>query len=773
VNVAANAPASLTNQVTASGAGSLSPASTTDTTAIISLAQLSITKSHAGSFTQGQSGATYSVTVSNAASVAPTSGTVTVTETIPSGLTLVSMSGTGWTCAGNTCTRADSLSAGASYPAITITVNVSSTAPSSATNSVAVSGGGSASATASDPTTIIPVADLTITKSHSGNFIQGQTGAAYIITVTNRGVGSTAGTVSVTDTLPAGLTATALAGTGWSCNVTPVSCARGDTLAAGSSYPAITLTASVAANAPSSITNTATVSGGGELNTGNNTASDSATIVPLTVISNVTSSSSNGTYAAGQSISIQVSFSQNVSVTGTPTLMLNSGGAASYNSGSGTSILTFAYQVGSSDSSGHLDYASSSALALNGGSITDAASNASVLTLPAPGAAGSLGANKSFVIAPPGMRFVAMPPCRVVDTRWPAGPFGAPGLSNNSRDFPIPNGSCGIPSTATAYALNVTVVPNGPVGYLSIWPTGRAQPFVSTLNSFDGRVKANAAIVPAGTNGSVSVYSNSVTDLLLDISGYFTSDPTQLTFYPATPCRVVDTRNPTGTFGGPDLSANETRSFPISSGGCNIPLNAAGYSLNITVVPHGPLAYLAAWPTGQAQSAATTLNAPTTAITANAAFVQAGTNGAISVNVSSSTTVVIDINGYFAPNNGSGLSFYPVTPCRTMDTRNPTGPLGGPELYGQRDFPLSTSSCGLPATAQAYSLNATVVPDTVLGYLSLWPTGLSMPVVSTLNALDGSVVANAAIVPAAGGSISAYTNNPIALILDTNGYFGP
>ena len=115
---------------------------------------LTVTKTHAGNFTQGQNGATYTVTVSNAAGTAATSGTVTVTETAPSGLSLVSMAGTGWTCVYNTCTRIDSLAAGWSYPAITVTVNVAANASSPQINLVSVGGGGSLVASATDSTTI-------------------------------------------------------------------------------------------------------------------------------------------------------------------------------------------------------------------------------------------------------------------------------------------------------------------------------------------------------------------------------------------------------------------------------------------------------------------------------------------------------------------------------------------------------------------------------------------------------------------------------------------
>src|SRR4029077_1485626 len=88
--------------------------------------------------------------------------------------------------------------------------------------------------------TAIPVSDLTIAKSHTGNFVQGQTGASYAITVTNSGTAATSGTVTMTDTLPAGLTATAIGGTGWTCTLATLTCTRSNALAAAASYPAIT-----------------------------------------------------------------------------------------------------------------------------------------------------------------------------------------------------------------------------------------------------------------------------------------------------------------------------------------------------------------------------------------------------------------------------------------------------------------------------------------------------------------------------------------------------
>jgi hypothetical protein len=375
---------------------------------------------------------------------------------------------------------------------------------------------------------------------------------------------------------------------------------------------------------------------------------------------------------------------------------------------------------------------------------------------------------------------VPVTPCRVVDTRRPGGTFGGPTMTDNSsRSFAVPQSGCGIPATAQAYSLNVTVVPKGPLPFLTLWPTGQPQAGVSTLNSFAGNVVANAAIVPAGTNGAVSVYVTNETDVILDINGYFDTPgaATSYSFYPATPCRVADTRGATGQFGGPSMTSGQERDFPIPVSPCAAPATAKAYSLNVTVVPAGYLGYLTTWPTGDVQPNVSTLNSWTGKVVANAALVPAGTNESISVFVQDPTDVILDINGYFGlPGSPGALFFYPVTPCRVADTRYPEGAFGGPEMGAgtTRSFAIPAGGCGIPATAAAYSMNVTVVPDGVLSYLTAWPTGSAQPLVSTLNSFDGAVVANAAIVPAGtDGAISLYVTHPTQVVLDINGYFAP
>ena len=381
------------------------------------------------------------------------------------------------------------------------------------------------------------------------------------------------------------------------------------------------------------------------------------------------------------------------------------------------------------------------------------------------------GAGAVWVYTPAGaLQFVPVTPCRVVDTRNATGQLGGPAIAGGTiRDFTVPSSACGIPTTAQAYSLNLTVVPHGSLGYITVWPTGETQPVVSTMNSLDGRVKANAAIIAAGTDGAISAIATNETDLVMDINGYFVA-ATALDFYPLTPCRVADTRNANGQLGGPFLTGGASRVFPVQSSSCNIPATAQAYSLNFTAIPHGPLGYLTTWPTGQTQPFVSTLNALTGTITANAAIVPAGTSGNIDVFATNNTDLAIDINGYFAPVGAGGQSLYTLAPCRVLDTRAPSG---SPPFTGQGSVNVAGSSCGVSATAEAYIFNATVVPSGPLGYLTLWPQGQTQPVVSTLNALDGAVTSNMAIVSTTNGFISAFANSPTHLVLDIFGYFAP
>jgi uncharacterized protein (TIGR03437 family) len=265
-------------------------------------ADLTVASMHTGIFLRGQTGATYTITVNNIEAGGPSIGTVTAIDTLPAGMTATSIAGTGWTCglATVTCQRSDTLAGSASYPPITITLNVGPGAAAASVNSVTVSGGGETNTsndTGTDPTQVNDPPDLTISKSHGASFTRGQSGA-YTLVVSNVGAGVTFSAVNAIDAIPSGLAITAMAGTGWACNPAMGTCSRSDVLGAGGSYPPIAVTVSVAPTCPLNVTNSASVSGGGELNTANDSASDPTAInAALTILTPLPKAISGNQYS--------------------------------------------------------------------------------------------------------------------------------------------------------------------------------------------------------------------------------------------------------------------------------------------------------------------------------------------------------------------------------------------------------------------------------------------------------------------------------------------
>jgi uncharacterized repeat protein (TIGR01451 family) len=210
-------------------------------------------------------------------------------DTLPAGVTVATPSVIGGTCASASVTATAgsgsvTFANGASIAAGGCTITVVVRAASAGTYVNTIGAGAlqtstgvnalpaSATLTAGPP--LLP--SLVITKTHAGNFSQGQAGATYTITVSNTGTAATSGAVTVTDVLPAGLTATAISGAGWTCTLATLSCTRSDALAFGASWPAITLTVDVSQTAPLSLTNVVNATGGGDPDGA--TASDPTTV---------------------------------------------------------------------------------------------------------------------------------------------------------------------------------------------------------------------------------------------------------------------------------------------------------------------------------------------------------------------------------------------------------------------------------------------------------------------------------------------------------------
>ncbi len=256
-----------TNSATVSSDTPGTDGSDSATVTVGRVAALTVTKTHVGNGKVGQP-LDFALQVHNdGPSVADQ---VVVVDTLPDGLSYDSFAGAGWACtaaeATVTCTLDGNLDVGADSGPLTITVKVGAPAYPRTTN-VAIVGSTDpdlpGTQSTSDPVTVDPQAQLAITKTHIGALAVGSDGT-YRMTVSNRGPTASPGPITVTDTLPAGLSYVGMAGTGWACTAAgqTVTCTRAGALAADSSTT-VDLTVAISAGAVPSVLNAATVTGPG------------------------------------------------------------------------------------------------------------------------------------------------------------------------------------------------------------------------------------------------------------------------------------------------------------------------------------------------------------------------------------------------------------------------------------------------------------------------------------------------------------------------------
>ncbi len=242
--------------------------SSSDSTSIVSSADLWVTKTHQGTFTAGTDGA-YLIAVGN---LGPSSaaGPIVVSDTLPASESYLSATGTGWSCSDElqvvTCTDPDNLPGGGSAASISLSVAVASGAAGSVTNTATVTSATEdpvvANNSGSDTTTLALSSDLSITKTHTGDFTAGLDGT-YTIGVHNAGPSDSGTGVVVRDTLPIGEALVSAVGTGWSCAAAgaTVTCTLGTSIVVGGDAPSLALNVMVESGAAGTLTNVAVVQG--------------------------------------------------------------------------------------------------------------------------------------------------------------------------------------------------------------------------------------------------------------------------------------------------------------------------------------------------------------------------------------------------------------------------------------------------------------------------------------------------------------------------------
>jgi uncharacterized repeat protein (TIGR01451 family) len=284
---------------------------------------------------QGDTGDSVTVDVQNASGPGSAGGAdpLKVSDTFPAGLTPTGGSGTDWTCSAPvgqtiTCTSSDFIAPGSSFPTLTLNFNVSATAtaPATVSNTAAISGSALTASVNSNTLSISvdPAPDVTVTPTHTGTFTQGSTGAIQITAHNAIASSKTKGTTTVVDTLPTGWTLSSFTSTAnvWTCgsNMNIVTCTNTQQISGVGDYTELDLTVNIPNNSAVHVTNSVTISGGGELNlpayTGNDTSTDSITVVqvPASIAINGNATQSAPINTAFGSLAVTVKDAANVAI---------------------------------------------------------------------------------------------------------------------------------------------------------------------------------------------------------------------------------------------------------------------------------------------------------------------------------------------------------------------------------------------------------------------------------------------------------------------------
>ncbi|MBI5088289.1 MAG: L,D-transpeptidase [Actinobacteria bacterium] len=353
--------------------------------------------------------------------------------------------------------------------------------------------------------------------------------------------------------------------------------------------------------------------------------------------------------------------------------------------------------------------------------------------------------------------YVPLQPCRLLDTRSAAGSRVAPGLT---MTLPIAD-RCGVPGDAVAAAISVTVVGTAGAGFLTVWPADQPQPLASTVTwSQPGDTRANGAVIQLSAAGSISIFANAPTDVVVDVSGAFVPGDSARSgrFVPITPARLLDTR--TTSRPGPATSVTVPRP-------AGVPADAIALAVGITTTESTGPGFFTAYAAGATRPNASVLNTTGAGQTvASTAIVPISAQG-MSVFTQAGDHVIVDVFGWFtgtsAATSSDGL-FVPATPTRVLDTRT-----GGVPVYtnGSVPVPLGTAARG----AAAIVANVTATQSRGSGFVTAFPTRTARPLVSSLNYVAGQSVANMAIVAASTAGVSVYANRTADLIVDVTGWF--
>lgn len=436
--------------------------------------------------------------------------------------------------------------------------------------------------------------------------------------------------------------------------------------------------------------------------------------------------------------------------------------------------------------------------ALIGMPTTVGSFNFTIKATDATGCAGTRSYN--VIISGNGLMFYPLArPIRLLDTRPGFMGCDAPGapIQGGTARTQFARRTCDgltVPPNAQALTGNITTV-ESEGGYLTLYPSDAAQPLVASSNYTANEIVNNVFTVGLGNaDGAFKIFALNTTHVVVDVSGYFAPPSAHgLFFHPLPhPVRLLETRpeQPVGCYRpGLPLTAGGIRTQPARGlcDGLTIPANAQAIIGNATVVATQGIGYLTLWPANAAQPLVAngnyvnhdTINTPFT--------VGLAPTGEFNIFTLAQTHLVVDVLGYYSTEasdqNGLGLLFTPLArPVRLLETRPglPVGCFkpGMPLPGGAETLQTARGLCDgltIPPAALGVVGNATVVQPAGIGFLTLWPSTATRPLVATSNYTPGEIGNRHFIVGlgSADGAFKLYTHATTHLVIDLSGYFAP
>lgn len=370
-------------------------------------------------------------------------------------------------------------------------------------------------------------------------------------------------------------------------------------------------------------------------------------------------------------------------------------------------------------------------------------------------------------------RFAPVTPARLVDSRFGTG-FSGPVVAGSPRAATVA-GLGGVPASASAVVMNVTVTQGTADSFLTVFPAGGWQPVTSNLNFAAGQTVPNLVTVPVGVGGQVA-FANQLgsVQVVADVVGYYDASAPG-GFGSLVPARILDSRDGTGGWSTP-LGAGESRDLVVAGAGA-VPVDATAVVMNVTVTGPTSASVLQVAPAGTDPGETSNLNFAAGQTVGNLVTVGLGSGGVDAGKVQvrnqlGSVDVVADVVGYYQA--GMGADFFALFPTRVADSRYGTGTSGawGP---GESRSVAVAGAGGVPGGASGVVANVTVTQATSPSYLTVFPSGGPVPGTANLVFDTGQTVPELAVVgvPPSGG-VSVFNQlGTVHVIIDASGWFVP